>query len=203
MNDTDFLGPFHNLNLYQEEQLLLQLPQPESYATMTRLGAHCCFDFDVRPQRTCLTNGRHLRLTKDGADWEEILDRCIVSVAKTLGLTGNQYQVERGVEGADGNGAVTCWVRHHRTTRNMLATALYGIAERLNRQDWPKFHPEYLDQPDLAPGRDRISIQITDPKTHHTVPMLAENFYFVNSTKKGIVSVPLRDWRKVFDQLKK
>jgi hypothetical protein len=207
MKTTEFLGPFRNLPNYQDRQLLLDMPETqEQIATTHHIGQSCCFDFDVRPQRTCLTNGRHLRLVGQGADWDEILYRCALSVARTLGLVGSSYSVERGIEGEDSNGSVVCWLRVNRPNWKVLSTALTGLFERIKRQDWPQHHPERVpaEHPDslIWPGQDRISIQILDPQTHHRVPMLAENFYFVNQGKGQLHSFPLKDWPQLLNNLK-
>jgi len=206
METAEFLGPFHRLPLYHDQLLFQDMPS-EPFFTSGQLGKLCCFDFDVRPQRTCLLNGRHEKLSK-GVDWSEVLTRCILSISRTLGLAGSNQYVERGIEGECDGGAVVCWIRLKRPSRQTLVEAHQNLLTRLSRQNWPLHHPDRV-QPILSdgslnptPGRDRINIQILDPKTHHTIPMLAENFYFVNQDGDRVISYPLVEWDRLVNELK-
>jgi hypothetical protein len=209
MNTAEYLGPFSRLPQYRDPPPYRQ----EALTPARKLGKVCTFDFDVRPQRTCLINGRHLRLADEQVNWDQILTRSILSVARTLGLVGDQY-VERGVEGECDDGTVTCWVRVKRPSRQMLAVATQKLYARLAKQNWPLHHPDrnpdrsprLLSEGPLqpTPGRDRISIQILDTKSksNYTIPMLAENFYFVTQEVDRLVSYPLIEWDRLLAQLK-
>lgn len=200
MDTTEYLGPFRNLSNYRDLQVRLNAMQTQP-AEFTNFGKVWSFDFDIRPQRTCLSNGRHLRLAQYGADWNGILTRAIWSVARTLGLVGD---VEKGIEGECDDGTVTCWVRTDQINATVLRKAKDGMAARLLRQNWPDHHPDCVLSslfPNWYPGRDRVAIQIADPQTRHSVPMLAENFYFVNQQENRVDAYALNEWDTILSRL--
>lgn len=207
MEDTAFLGPFSRLPQYQPQRLLEERPVGP-YPTTVQLGTFCCFDFDVRPQRTCLLTTRHSSQTQGKKiNWDEVLTKCIFSVSRTLGFGEGNSHIERGVEGECDDGTVTCWIGVQKTSRKILTMAQQGLLARLARQRWPLHHPDRV-QPLLAseplnptPGRDRIGVYVLDPATRHTIPMLAENFYFVNQEPSRLTSYPLAEWQDLITQL--
>jgi len=200
MKATNFLGPFRNLPNYQDKSLLDEMTSDKTVLQFPYPLHECCyFDFDVRPQRTCLANGEKLRLADNKVDWDEVLHRCILSVARTTGISKSGYKLELGVEGECDNGSVTCWVLVKKPSRKVFTAAVRGITERIKRQKWPRNSPEWVPpfghvERNNLPGQDRISIQVMDPKTQLTIPMLAENFCFVNQGKDFLDSFVFSEW---------
>jgi hypothetical protein len=196
MTNTDYLGPFRNLPNYQDVQARADVI-PSTPVSFTGFGAVWSIDFDVRPQRTCLINGRHLRLKTDGADWDAILVKSIWSVARTLRLVG---KVTYGIEGEGADGTVTCWVRAKSISALGLKEARSGLGARILRQDWPDHHADKT-LPSLIAGRDRVGIQVIDPRSRRAIPMLAENFYFVNQNVGRVDAYPLNQWDDLVERL--
>jgi hypothetical protein len=194
MTNTDYLGPFRNLPNYQDVPSRLTPPAP---AIFNGVGKVWSIDFDVRPQRTCLVNGQNLHLKIDNVDWDALLIKAIWSVVRTLRMAGD---TRYGIEGEGDDGTVTCWISTMEFDAARLREARNGLRARILRQSWPDHHAD-CTLPSLVSGRDRIGIQVIDPQSRRSIPMLAENFYFVNQSAKRVDAYPLNQWDDIVERL--